>query len=157
MTLYFKVEKENLTINNILKQNLGISSRLFSKLINNHLVSVNNIPCDTRNTVHIGDIISIDLNYPEDSSNIVPVKMYLDIVYEDDAFIILNKPKGIAVHPSFEHFDNTLSNGLKFYFNGIGLYKKIRPVNRLDLNTTRINIICKKRICARKFNTTNGF
>ena len=64
MTLYFKVEKENLTINNILKQNLGISSRLFSKLINNHLVSVNNIPCDTRNTVHIGDIISIDIpNY----------------------------------------------------------------------------------------------
>lgn len=157
MTLYFKVEKENLTINNILKQNLGISSRLFSKLINNHLVSVNNIPCDTRNTVHIGDIVSIDLNYSEDSSNIVPVKMDLNVVYEDDAFIILNKPKGIAVHPSFEHFDNTLSNGLKFYFNGIGLYKKIRPVNRLDLNTTRINIICKKRICARKFNTTNGF
>lgn len=157
MTLYFKVEKENLTINNILKQNLGISSRLFSKLINNHLVSVNNISCDTRNTVHIGDIISIDLNYPEDSSNIVPVKMDLDIVYEDDTFIILNKPKGIAVHPSFEHFDNTLSNGLKFYFNEVGLYKKIRPVNRLDLNTTRINIICKKRICARKLNTTNGF
>ena len=157
MTLYFKVEKENLTINNILKQNLVISSRLFSKLINNHLVSVNNIPCDTRNTVHIGDIVSIDLNYSEDSSNIVPVKMDLNVVYEDDAFIILNKPKGIAVHPSFEHFDNTLSNGLKFYFNGIGLYKKIRPVNRLDLNTTRINIICKKRICARKFNTTNGF
>ena len=121
MILSYKVEKENLTINNILKQELGISSRLFSKLINNKLVKLNNKICDTRNIVHINDIISIDFNYPEDNSNIIATKMNLNIIYEDDSFIVINKPSGIAVHPSFMHFDNTLSNGLKFYFNQINL------------------------------------
>lgn len=143
MILSYKVEKENLTINNILKQELGISSRLFSKLINNKLVKLNNKICDTRNIVHINDIISIDFNYPEDNSNIIATKMNLNIIYEDDSFIVINKPSGIAVHPSFMHFDNTLSNGLKFYFNQINLQKKIRPVNRLDLNTSGLIIFAK--------------
>ncbi len=143
MILSYKVEKENLTINTILKQNLGISSRLFSKLINNKLVKLNNQPCDTRNFVHINDIVTIDFNYPEDNSNIIPTKMNLNIIYEDESFIIINKPAGIAVHPSFSHFDNTLSNGLKFYFNQINLPKKIRPVNRLDLNTSGLIIFTK--------------
>lgn len=143
MILYYKVEKDNQTINSILKQNLNISSRLFSKLINNKLVKVNNQICDTRNSVHINDIISIDFSYNEDNSNIVPTKMNLNIIYEDEAFIVINKPAGIAVHPSFSHFDNTLSNGIKFYFDEINLHKKIRPVNRLDLNTSGLIIFAK--------------
>lgn len=143
MILYYKVKKDNQTINSILKQNLNISSRLFSKLINNKLVKVNNQICDTRNYVHINDIISIDFSYTEDNSNIVPTKMNLNIIYEDEAFIVLNKPAGIAVHPSFSHFDNTLSNGVKFYFDKINLHKKIRPVNRLDLNTSGLIIFAK--------------
>ena len=124
MILNYKVEKESQTVNNILKQNLDISSRLFSKLINNKLVKVNGQIFDTRNIVHKNDIISIDLNYPEDNSNIIPTNMNLNIIYEDDSFIILNKPAGIAVHPSFSH-------------------KKIRPVNRLDLNTSGLIIFAK--------------
>ena len=143
MILNYKVEKESQTVNNILKQNLDISSRLFSKLINNKLVKVNGQIFDTRNIVHKNDIISIDLNYPEDNSNIIPTNMNLNIIYEDDSFIILNKPAGIAVHPSFSHFNDTLSNGLKFYFDKINLHKKIRPVNRLDLNTSGLIIFAK--------------
>ena len=124
MILYYNVKKDNQTINSILKQNLNISSRLFSKLINNKLVKVNNQICDTRNYVHINDIISIDFSYTEDNSNIVPTKMNLNIIYEDEAFIVLNKPAGIAVHPSFSHFE-------------------IRPVNRLDLNTSGLIIFAK--------------
>lgn len=143
MVLYYKVEKDNQIINNILKQNLNISSRLFGKLVNNKLIKVNNQTCDTRNVVHINDIISIDFNYPEDNSNIVATKMNLNIIYEDEAFIVINKPAGIAVHPSFSHFNDTLSNGLKFYFDEINLHKKIRPVNRLDLNTSGLIIFAK--------------
>ena len=66
MILNYKVEKESQNVNNILRQNLDISSRLFSKLINNKLVKVNGQIFDTRNIVHKNDIISIDLNYPED-------------------------------------------------------------------------------------------
>jgi 23S rRNA pseudouridine1911/1915/1917 synthase len=143
MILEYKVKDENLTINYILRNKLQISSRLFVKLLKNKLVYINGKSCDTRNIACIGDIVSIDLNYKEDNSNIVPKEMDLNIIYEDEAFIVLNKPSGIAVHPSMLHFDNTISNGLKFYFDNINLHKKIRPVNRLDFNTSGLIVFAK--------------
>lgn len=143
MILFYEVKKENLTVNHILKNELQISSKLFCKLIKNKLVYINGIICDTRNSVHIGDIISIDLDFPEDNSNIIPKEMKLNILYEDECFLVLNKPSGVAVHPSILHFDDTLSNGLKFYFDSINLHKKIRPVNRLDLNTSGLIVFAK--------------
>lgn len=143
MELIYKVENENLTINQILKNELHISSRLFNKLIKNNLVTCNSIVCDTRSKVHVGDIIKVNLNYEEDNSNIVPTKMDLDIVYEDDWLIVLNKPAGLSVHPSILHFEDTLSNGLKFYFDTKNLRKKLRPVNRLDFGTSGLIIFAK--------------
>ncbi len=84
------------------------------------------------------------MNYEEENDNIVPTKMELNILYEDDGLLILNKPAGIAVHPSILHFSDSLSNGIRFYFDSIGLKKKIRPVNRLDLDTSGIIIFAKK-------------
>ena len=143
MDLTYKVDTENLTINNILKNKLHISSRLFNKLIKNHLVTCNGIVCDTRNKVNIGDIITVHLDYEENNSNIISTKMDLNIIYEDEHMIIINKPSGIAVHPSILHFEDTLSNGIKFYFDKIGLHKKIRPVNRLDFDTSGLIIFAK--------------
>ena len=143
MILTYKVEKENLTINQILKSELQISSRLFFRLIKNHLVYINGKICDTRSLANVGDLICIDLNYIEDNSNIISKQMDLDIVYEDEWFIILNKPSGIAVHPSILHYNDSLSNGLKFYFDVINLQKKIRPVNRLDFYTSGLIIFAK--------------
>lgn len=69
--------------------------------------------------------------------------MNLDIIYEDDAYLVVNKPANIAIHPSCLHYDNSLSNGVKFYFDSIGLKKKIRPVNRLDKDTSGVVIFAK--------------
>ena len=155
MVLTYKVVKHNLTVNQILKNDLEFSSRLLQKIIKNNLLTVNEKKYDTRNTVNIGDIIHIDLDYVEDNSNIVPTKMDLNIIYEDECFLILNKPSGIAVHPSLLHFKDTLSNGVKYYFDKINLQKKIRPINRLDFDTSRTNYFCKKWIYTRMFNKTN--
>ena len=76
-------------------------------------------------------------------SNISPSQMNLDIIYEDDWFLVLNKPAGIPIHPSRLHYTDSLSNGIKFYFDSIGLAKKIRPVNRLDLDTSGLVIFAK--------------
>ena len=135
--------KENITVNYILKNEFQISSRLFTKLINNKCVMVNNIPCDTRNFVHIDDTVTVNLDYKENNENIVAKNIPLDIIYEDDSFLVINKPAGIAIHPSFRYFDNTLSNGVKYYFDQIGLHKKIRPVNRLDFNTSGLVVFAK--------------
>ena len=143
MILKYIVTKNNETINQILKSKLHISSRLLYKLINKKVIYLNNQICDTRNTANKGDLLSVDLSYDEDNSNVVPTKMNLNIVFEDDSILVLNKPAGISTHPSMLHFEDSLSNGVKYYFDSIGLHKKIRPVNRLDLNTSGLIIFAK--------------
>ena len=69
--------------------------------------------------------------------------MDLSILYEDEYLLIIDKPAGIPVHPSIIHFEDSLSNGVKYYFDTINLHKKIRPVNRLDRNTSGIVIFAK--------------
>ena len=143
MILKYIVTKNNETINQILKSKLHISSRLLYKLINKKVIYLNNQICDTRNIANKGDLLSVDLSYDEDNSNVVPTKMNLNIVFEDDAILVLNKPAGISTHPSMLHFEDSLSNGVKYYFDSIGLHKKIRPVNRLDLHTSGLIIFAK--------------
>lgn len=137
------IENNNLSINQILQNDLKISSRLLYKLIKNKKIHINGNPCDTRNSPKIGDIIEINFDYKEDVSNIIPTKMNLDIIFEDEWILIVNKPSGIAIHPSILHYSNSLCNGIRFYFDSIGLKKKIRPVNRLDLNTSGLVIFAK--------------
>lgn len=142
MNLIYNVEKE-CTINQILDEKFNISTRLKNKLIKNKYILKNGLFKDTRDTVNPGDIITIILNYTEDNSNIVPSQMDLDIVYEDEHFLAINKPAGIAVHPSILHFTDSLSNGVKYYFDSINLHKKIRPINRIDLNTSGLVLFAK--------------
>ena len=95
------------------------------------------------NGLKLGDVISVDLGFDEDNSNIVPTKMELDIIYEDKYMLVINKPAGIPVHPSMDHFEDSLSNGAKYYFDLINLHRKIRIVNRLDKDTSGIVIFAK--------------
>lgn len=129
-------------IDEVLSLVFHISNRLRTKLIKNTCIKLNNVISHTKNNVKVDDIITIDLSLEEDSSNIVPTKMDLNIIYEDEWLIIINKPAGIPVHPSLLHYEDSLSNGVKYYFNSIGLKKKIRPVNRIDLNTSRTSYVC---------------
>lgn len=140
------IVKENdkyFNINEILDSEFHISSRLKSKLIRNNKIFLNNLSTDTRNLVHIDDVISINLDFEEDNSNIIPKKMNLNIIYEDEWFLIINKPSGIAVHPSILHYEDSLCNGIRYYFDKILLKKKIRPVNRLDIYTSGLVIFAK--------------
>lgn len=142
MNFKYNVEK-SMSINEILTEKFQISTRLKNKLIKNKCVLKNGFFEDTRTIVNTGDIITIILDSPEDNSNIVPTQMDLNIVYEDNHLLVINKPSGIAIHPSILHFDNSISNGVKYYFDTIGLPKKIRPVNRIDLNTSGLVLFAK--------------
>ena len=144
MTLkYIVTDTKYQNINQVLKQELHISARLQHKLITEKHVLLNGIVTDTRFSNSKNDIITVNLDFKEESENIVATKMQLGIIYEDDAFLVLNKPAGIAVHPSILHYKDSLSNGVKFYFESIGLKRKIRPVNRLDLNTSGLIVFAK--------------
>lgn len=130
-------------IDEILFSYFGISTRLRTKLIRLKRIELNGKIVDTRNTVKPFDVITVYLDYDENNSNVMPTKMKLDILYEDEWFLVINKPAGIAIHPSLLHYSDSLSNGIKYYFDFINLKKKIRPINRLDTNTSGLCVFAK--------------
>lgn len=126
------------------EKNLKFHGKLLSKLKLSKNIFVNNLPCSIRSGLKLGDIVSVSLDYEEENSNIVSTEMKLNIIYEDEYLLIVDKPSDIAVHPSNNHYSTSLSNGVRFYFDSIGLKKKVRIVNRLDKDTSRYCYICKK-------------
>ena len=100
-------------------------------------------------------LILFSLDFDEDNSNIFPSEMDLNILYEDDCLIIVNKPAHMPVHPSLNHYADSLSNGLKFYFNKINLKRKIRPINRLDKDTSGIVIFAKNEYAQDRIRITS--
>ena len=130
-------------IKQVLKEEFKISDRLIIKLKKSRQIYLNNKPTFINQNLKIGDIISVDLNFEESSENIVPTQIPLNILYEDESLLIINKPPFMPVHPSMDHYEDSLSNGVKHYFNSIDLKRKIRPVNRLDKNTSGIVIFAK--------------
>ena len=130
-------------VKEVLKAEFSMSDRLLLKLKNLDKIYLNGNVTSVNHPVLENDLIECYLDYEEDNSNIVPTEMSLNIIYEDEAYIVVNKPAGIPVHPSMDHYTDSLSNGIAFYFNQIGLKKKIRPVNRLDKDTSGIVIFAK--------------
>ena len=140
---YIVKENKYQSINQILKQKFKISARLQHKLITSKQIFLNGNQADSRIAPQINDAITVNLDFNEESENIIPTPIPLNIIYEDEALLILDKPAGIAVHPSISHYTDSLANGVKYYFDTIGLKRKIRPVNRLDLNTSGLIVFAK--------------
>lgn len=88
------------------------------------------------------DILEITF-LDSESENILPEQMDLDIVFEDESLIVINKKPGILVHPTRKHIMGTLANGLAFLWLGEGTPKKVRPINRLDRDTSGLVIFAK--------------
>lgn len=150
MEIIYNVRNE-LNIKEVLRKSLSMSSRLITKIKYNHLY-LNGSHCSVNSTVQPGDIVCVDFNYNEDNSNIVSnPQIKLDILYEDELYIIINKPSNMSVHPSMEHYTDSLSNGVKTYFDSIHLHKKIRPVNRLDKDTSGIVVFAKNEYAQENF------
>lgn len=149
-----------INVKEVLKTRLQVSDRLLLKLKKEQKILLNNVQCFVWSQVKNNDIIEILINSDEDNSNILATKMNLNILYEDEAYLVINKPSGLPIHPSMDHYTDSLSNGLKYYFDTISLHKKIRPVNRLDKNTSGIVIFAKNEYiqeCLIKQMQTNTF
>lgn len=138
--------KENdnyINVKEVLKAYFHISDRLLLKLKKSQNIFLNGTPIYVSKEVTTHDKISVIIDFDEDNSNIVPTKLNLNIIYEDEYYLVVNKSFNTPVHPSMSHYENSLSNGVKYYFDLIGLHKKIRPVNRLDKDTSGIVIFAK--------------
>lgn len=140
---YHVINNKYSNIKEVLRDYFNISDRLLTKLKKSNQIYLNNTSTYINNPISIGDFITVNLDFNEESENIVSTKMNIDIIFEDEALLIINKPAGIPVHPSILHYENSISNGIKFYYNSINLKRKIRPVNRLDKDTSGIVIFAK--------------
>lgn len=140
---YIKNNDNYNTVRQVVTRKFNISYNLLLKLKKNNKILLNETSTYLDKEIFNGDIITINIDFEEDNSNIVPTKMDLSILYEDEYLLIIDKSAGIPVHPSIIHFEDSLSNGVKYYFDTINLHKKIRPVNRLDRNTSGIVIFAK--------------
>ncbi len=145
MELKYTIQSSDnyISVRNVLKTLFQISDRLLLKLKKNNRIILNGTSVFIDFPVKSNDVISINLDFEEDNSNILPKEMKLNIIYEDEALLILSKSNNTAIHPSQLHYDNSLSNGVKSYFDSINLKRKIRPVNRLDKDTSGIVIFAK--------------
>lgn len=162
MNLSYQIDKDEHYDNvlHVLKEQFLLSDRLITKLKKANKIYLNSLPTYTKKSLTVGDTVSVLIDFEEDNSNIVASNIPLNIIYEDDYLLVLNKPANIAIHPSILHFYNSLSNGVKFYFDKLGLKKKIRIVNRLDRNTSGIVIFAKNEYiqeCLIKQMKTNEF
>ena len=95
------------------------------------------------------DVVTVLYNYPKEEKELVPQDIPLNIIYEDDVFLIINKVSGMVVHPGFGNRDGTLVNALKFHFDNLpNIGEEERPglVHRLDKNTSGILVVAKTDI-----------
>lgn len=90
-----------------------------------------------------GDILTIHLIEEESSKQIPPIYHPLDIVYEDEDILVVNKSANMPIHPSLNHYENTLANAVCYYYENQGIPYTFRCVNRLDKNTSGLTILAK--------------
>ena len=135
---------DNKNLRSILKDELNISSRLFNK-IKNKYVFVNGEHAIYYKDLNVNDVVEVDFGYDDENyNNIVSnPNIKFEIVYEDEWLLIVNKGVNLPVHPSLNHYDISLSNGIRAYFDKIGLNKTVRLVNRIDKDTTGLVVIAK--------------
>ena len=140
-----KVTEENERIDKYIAKTTDLSRTLISKMIDNGFILVNNKKTKNNYKVKLNDIITIDENYKE-TTDVLPEKMDLNIVYEDNDIIIINKPSGMVVHPGNGNYSGTLVNGLMYYTNNLSSVNgEIRPgiVHRIDKDTSGLIIVAK--------------
>ena len=93
-----------------------------------------------------GDHLEIHIIEEESSEQIVPSELPLDIVYEDEDLLIINKPADMPIHPSINNYDNTLANAFMWYYQQKGETFVYRCINRLDRDTTGLLIVAKNML-----------
>lgn len=103
--------------------------------------------CVFQNTIlQAGDELKVQIREQENSDGIVSVELPLDIVYEDEDLLVINKPAGMPIHPSLHNYDNSLGNALAWYFKKQEKPFVFRCINRLDRDTSGLTIVAKHMV-----------
>lgn len=106
----------------------------------------------TKERLEAGDVLETVFVEEDSSENILAVEMPLDILYEDEDLLVVNKPSDTPIHPSQGNYDNSLANGVKYYYEQQGENFVFRCINRLDRDTTGLVVIAKNMLAGAVLN-----
>ena len=140
-----KVVENDIRIDKYLLDKLDISRNKIQKLINDNNILVNGKSVKASYIVRVDDLIECDFLYKE-KIDILPEDIPLDIVYEDDDLLVVNKPSGMVVHPAVGNYSHTLVNALMYHCNNLSQVNGvIRPgiVHRIDADTSGLLLVAK--------------
>lgn len=135
---------DNRSLKELLFARLQFSHSLVVKLKQQHKITVNGIPVYTNHRVRSGDLIAVDLDLDE-QSDIMPEAAPLQIIYEDEDLLVIDKLAGMPVHPSKRRQAGTLANAVIYYWQQSGRDALFRPINRLDKDTSGLVLIGKNQ------------
>ena len=139
------VDKDDIRIDKYLSDNLDYSRELITKMLKDGYIKVNQKIVKPSYKTKINDEVLIDESY-QIKEDINPVEMHLNIVYEDDDLMVIDKPSGLVVHPGNGNYNNTLVNGLLYYtlnLSDLGGNERVGIVHRLDKDTSGLMLVCK--------------
>ena len=111
-------------------------------------VILNGLHVYLRDPIAAGDYLEIRICENDSSEKIPPVKLPLDIVYEDEDIIVINKPAGMPIHPSMQNYTNSMANALAWYYKEQGKPFIFRCSNRLDRDTSGLTVVAKHLVSA---------
>ena len=137
-------ELAGIKVDTLLKKHLGLSGTVVRRVkwLEDGIL-VDGVRVNTRFCPREGQVLSVRLSDPERRSGIVPAPGPLDIVYEDEDLLVLNKAPGVPVHPGPGHFDDTICNFLLNYYDLKGIEGDAHPVHRLDRGTSGLLVVAK--------------
>ena len=156
LTFHIHKDEENQSVHQFLREHLGFSkSQIRSLKFRENGITVNNNRCRINYMLTNGDILKLILEEKTSSSRIVPLFKPISVLYEDDDVLVVNKPAGILVHPVGGHYEDTLSNMVSAYYQKQNQDITIRPVGRLDKDTSGAVMFAKNKIAAARFSQKN--
>lgn len=130
-------------VRTVLERRLGVSRKLLSQVkLTEHGLTLNEERVYTSAKVSVGDVIRLRMER-EESNDILPEDIPIEIVYEDDSLLIVNKPAGMVVHPTHGHYTGTLANAVVYHWKERGERVRFRPIHRLDEETSGLVAIAK--------------
>ena len=111
-------------------------------------ILVNDVPVKSNYKVKAGDVVRLVLAHPTYEQLLTPENIPLDIVYEDDQLLVINKPAGMVVHPGHGNYSGTLVNALAYHFENLPMNSSERPglVHRIDKDTTGLLVVAKTEL-----------
>lgn len=148
LTYTITEQSENQLISNFLKGQGYSSQNLIELKKMPESVLVNHTWTYMNQRLHTGDILTIHIKEDASSEKIPPVELPLDIIYEDEDLMVINKPAGMPIHPSMNNYENSLGNALAFYFAKQNKPFIFRCINRLDRDTSGLTIVAKHMVSA---------